>query len=112
MIPVATSAAAWSRLRLRQSPHLRDLCAETVFTAAHFIQPIFVVEGLAGREPITGLDGNARMGLPDALDALARDVEQGVRHVLLFHVPAAKASRRIDWSALARSIAAIKTRIR
>ncbi len=67
------AGAPWSRLRLRQSPHLRDLCAEITFTTAHLIQPIFVVEGLAAAEPIAGLDGNARLGLDEGLDAIARD---------------------------------------
>ena len=81
-----------------------------MFTAAHFIQPIFVVDGLGGSEAITGLDGNARLGLADALDVIASDVDQGVRHFLLFHVPAAKSGRRLDWTPLDRAVAAIKGR--
>ena len=61
-VSTATAPTArWSQLRLRRSTHLRDLCAETSFTLAHLVQPIFVVEGLAGSEPIPGLDGNARL---------------------------------------------------
>jgi porphobilinogen synthase len=110
MNPVSAPPATpgWSKLRLRQSPHLRDLCAETTFTAAHFIQPIFVVDGLASPEPITGLDDNARLGLNDALDVLGRDVTAGVRHALLFFVPSVKSSRGIDWAPLARTVSAIK----
>ena len=44
------AVARWSSLRLRQSAHLRDLCAETSFTTAHLVQPIFIVEGLRGSE--------------------------------------------------------------
>jgi porphobilinogen synthase len=79
--------ARWSQLRLRRSAHLRDLCAETSFTMAHLVQPIFVVEGLEGTEPIPGLDGNARLSLDAALDVIAADVAAGVRHFLLFAVP-------------------------
>lgn len=79
--------ARWSQLRMRRSAHLRDLCAETSFTAAHFVQPIFVVEGLLATEPIPGLDGNARLSLAAALDVIAADVAAGVRHFLLFAVP-------------------------
>ena len=32
------AAARWSALRLRQTTHLRDLCAETSFTTAHLPQ--------------------------------------------------------------------------
>ena len=69
------SPSLWSRLRLRQSPHLRDLCAETVFTGAHLIQPLFIVEGLTGSEPITGLGDNARLGERESLDVIARLIE-------------------------------------
>ena len=62
-MPVSTAAAPaarWSSLRLRQSAHLRDLCAETSFTTAHLVQPIFVVEGLAAART----DSRARRQLP------------------------------------------------
>ncbi len=101
------SAAPWSRLRLRQSPHLRDLCAETTFTTAHFIQPIFIVEGLVGTEPIPGLDGNERLGIQAALDTVASDVDAGVRHVLLFAVPGTKGTGP---SFAARAVEAVKQR--
>jgi porphobilinogen synthase len=87
-MPVAeTTAARWSQLRLRRTAHLRDLCAETSFTTAHLVQPVFVVEGLAAAEPIAGLDGNLRLPLAGALDIIADDAAAGVRHVLLFAVP-------------------------
>ena len=89
-MPLSTATAPmarWSQLRMRRSAHLRDLCAETSFTLAHFVQPIFVVEGLEGTEAIPGLDGNARLSLDAALDAIAADVAAGVRHFLLFAVP-------------------------
>ena len=72
----AMTAARWSSLRLRQTSHLRDLCAETSFTLAHLIQPIFVVEGLDATEAIPGLDGNYRYGLNAALDAIAETLER------------------------------------
>src|SRR5688500_7535071 len=82
------TAARWSQLRLRRSAHLRDLCAETSFTTAHLVQPLFVVEGLRRTEAIPGLDGNERLPLDAALDVIAHDVAAGVRHFLLFAVPA------------------------
>jgi len=101
--------APWSRLRLRRTPHLRDLCAETSFTLAHLIQPIFIVEGLGAVEPISGLDGNARLNLADGLDAIARDLDAGVRHFLLFAVPQSSATPEFgEYAALAT--AAIKQR--
>ena len=84
---VTAPMAQWSQLRMRRSKHLRDLCAETSFTLAHVVQPIFVVEGLDRAEPIPGLDGNARLSLAGALDVIAADAAAGVRHFLLFAVP-------------------------
>ncbi len=80
----------WSRLRLRHSPHLRDLVAETTFSVAQLIQPVFVVEDLDGSDPIPGLGDNARHGVPSALESIARDLDAGVRHFLLFAVPGTK----------------------
>ena len=107
-IPTATTAR-WSGLRLRQTAHLRDLCAETSFTAAHLIQPIFVVEGLLGSEAIPGLDGNLRYGIESVIDVIAADVAAGVRHFLLFAVPAKSTS--IGYGAFAAKVVdAIKRR--
>jgi porphobilinogen synthase len=87
MITATSTVARWSSLRLRQSAHLRDLCAETSFTTAHLIQPVFVVEGLPAREAIPGLDGNFRLSIDEAIDVIAADIAAGVRHFLLFAVP-------------------------
>jgi porphobilinogen synthase len=105
-----TGPARWSRLRLRQTPHLRDLVAETGFSVAQLVQPVFLAEGLHGSEPIDGLGDNARHGREAALEAIARDLDVGVRHFLLFAVPAAKTDRRPDFRPLADGVVAIKQR--
>ena len=109
-MPVSTAStqvARWSSLRLRQSSHLRDLCAETSFTTAHLVQPIFAVEGLRAPEEIPGLDANRRLGIDAALDAIAADVGAGVRHFLLFAVPTSPAAYG---AFAARAVEAIKRR--
>jgi porphobilinogen synthase len=103
--PATAPVARWSQLRLRRSAHLRDLCAETSFTLAHLVQPIFVVEGLAGTEPIPGLDGNARLSLDAALEVIASDVAAGVRHFLLFAVPSP--AGRAGFGAFAATVAGV-----
>jgi len=105
-----TGAAHWSRLRLRQSAHLRDLVAETTFSAAQLIQPLFVVEHLSGEEPIAGLGDNARYGTDAALASVQRDLDVGVRHFLLFPVPATKHDRPTHFTHLQRGVEAIKSR--
>jgi porphobilinogen synthase len=77
-------------MRLRSSPHLRDLCAETEFNRAQLIQPFFVVEGLAQEEPIAGLRGNVRHNVTSALKQIEKDLADGVTQFLLFPVPAGK----------------------
>ena len=107
---LTSTRGPWSRLRLRQSPHLRDLLAETTFSVAQLVQPVFVVEHADGSQPIDGLGENARHGTLAALNAIARDVDAGVRHFLLFAVPAAKAADALEFGHLARTVAAIKSR--
>jgi porphobilinogen synthase len=77
-------------MRLRATPHLRDLCAETEFNRAQLIQPFFVVEGLQADEPIAGLRGNVRLTASSALRQIEQDLKDGVKHFLLFPVPAEK----------------------
>ena len=77
-------------MRLRNSQHLRDLCAETEFSRAQLIQPFFVVEGLSQEEPIPGLRGNVRHNIPSVLSQIEKDLEDGVTHFLLFPVPSEK----------------------
>jgi porphobilinogen synthase len=95
---------------LRHSQHLRDLVAETSFSVAQLIQPVFVVEDLDGSDSIPGLGENARHGTSSALESIARDVDAGVRHFLLFAVPATKRERSLEFSHLARTVRAIKGR--
>ena len=103
------TAPRWSRLRLRQTAHLRDLCAETSFTTAHLIQPLFVVEDIDAPQAIAGLDGNERLPLAAALDRIAADVDQSVRHFLLFAVPSVS-SRGARGYFTGRVVEAIKQR--
>ncbi|MDO9354417.1 MAG: porphobilinogen synthase [Solirubrobacteraceae bacterium] len=77
-----------SRLRrLRRSPAIRDLVAETLLDPGDLILPIFVEEGLSGRRPITAMPGVDRLGL----DELAAEAETcaalGLGGMLLFGVP-------------------------
>ena len=107
---LTTQRPGWSRLRLRRTPHLRDLMSDTTFSVAQLVQPVFIVEEFAGTELIAGLGDNARYGLATALDALSRDVDAGVRHFMLFAVPASKRERNLDVRHLARTVEAIKSR--
>jgi porphobilinogen synthase len=80
-------------MRLRATQHLRDLCAETEFTRAQLIQPLFIVEGITGDEPINGLRGNVRMSIASALRQIEADLAGGVTQFLLFPVPGEKGTK-------------------
>ncbi len=96
--------------RLRQDAHIRALTREVRPHAEQFIQPLFVVEGLSGRETIPGLTGVYR----DTPDTLLRQVEAdlsaGCSKFLLFGVPAGHALKDIDWSFTAGQVAALRKR--
>lgn len=77
-------------MRLRATQHLRDLCAETEFNRAQLIQPLFIVEGLDGDEPIAGLRGNVRLRITSALRQIEKDLADGVTQFLMFPVPGEK----------------------
>jgi porphobilinogen synthase len=57
------------------------------------IQPLFVVEGLATREPIKGLRGVFRESPDSLLAQVEADIKAGVEQFLLFGVPAAKSAQ-------------------
>ena len=110
MITDTATRARWSHLRLRQTKHLRDLVAETSFTVDQLIQPLFIVEGMTGAQPITGLGANARLSETAALDVMAKDLDAGVRHFLLFAIPNTKTRVPTRFDHLRRTTTAIKQR--
>jgi porphobilinogen synthase len=110
MAITTATRAPWSQLRLRQSIHLREMLAETTFSVAQLIQPLFVVEGMSGSQPVPGLGDNARLGEAAALEQIARDLDAGVRHFLLFTVPGEKRSQQLTFDHARRTAGAIKAR--
>jgi porphobilinogen synthase len=72
--------------RNRQSANLRDLVAENALSSDDLIQPIFIKEGLKGKEPIGSLPGVSRLGL-DVLNEEIRELESaGIKAIALFPV--------------------------
>jgi len=76
--------------RLRATPALRDLVAETTVRVSDLIAPLFVREGIADPIEITSLPGVHQ----HTVDSLRREVAAlaalGVRSVMVFGVPASK----------------------
>lgn len=76
--------------RLRYNSHIRNLCAETEFSTAQLIQPLFAVEGIKAREEIKGLRGTHRLNVDDTLRQIESDIKSGVTQFILFQVPSQK----------------------
>jgi porphobilinogen synthase len=73
--------------RLRQSPALRRLTAETRLDPAELILPMFVREGIAEPLPIASMPGVQQHSLDSLKRAATAAAEAGVGGVMLFGVP-------------------------
>ncbi len=73
--------------RLRYSPIVRDLVAEARLDAKMLVQPHFVVPGENVAEPIGAMPGIEHQSVDRLLATVEKDLELGIRSVLLFGVP-------------------------
>ena len=73
--------------RLRRTKTLRNLVAETTVSAEHLIMPHFVVPAKRANEPISSMPGISQMGLENVVKQIGKDLELGIRAVLLFGHP-------------------------
>ncbi|MDH3679500.1 MAG: porphobilinogen synthase [Acidimicrobiia bacterium] len=76
--------------RLRATPAMRRLVAETQLSVSDLIAPLFVREGIAAPEPIASLPGVVQHTVPSLLDEVKRLVDLGVPGVILFGIPLVK----------------------
>ncbi len=76
--------------RLRRTPALRQLVAETRLSPSELVLPLFVKEGLAEPMPVSAMPG-VMQHTRDSLRKAAHDaVEAGVGGLILFGIPAHK----------------------
>ena len=73
--------------RLRRTPALRDLVAETHVRAEQLIMPHFVVPAAHADEPISSMPGIAQQGIETVTKTIGGDLELGIKAVLLFGHP-------------------------
>jgi porphobilinogen synthase len=76
--------------RLRRTPALRRLVAETALRPEDLVAPLFVREGIAEPVPIGSLPGHVQHTVPSLLAEAKQLVALGVPAVVLFGVPAAR----------------------
>jgi porphobilinogen synthase len=73
--------------RLRNSPAMRRLVAETRLNPADLVLPLFVKEGLTEPRPITSMPGVSQHSLTSVRKAAREAVGAGLGGVMLFAVP-------------------------
>jgi porphobilinogen synthase len=89
--PTTTSVSMPSRLRrLRRTPALRALVRETRLHPSMLVAPLFVQPGVARRDPIGSMPGQARLSPDLAAGEAARLAGLGVGGVILFGLPGSK----------------------
>ncbi len=79
--------------RLRRTPALRRLVAETRLHPAELVLPVFVREGAEAPVPISAMPGVLQHTLDSLVDEARRCVDAGLGGIMLFGVPAAKDGR-------------------
>jgi len=73
--------------RLRQTPVLRSLVAETRLHPRDLVLPVFVAEGLTEPRPITSMPGVVQHTLESVVEVAHRCVAAGLGGIMLFGVP-------------------------
>ncbi len=102
--------------RLRRSPALRRLVAETTLTVNDLIYPLFVCEGQGVRQDVGSMPGVSRLSI-DTLVRECREVaELGIAGVILFGIPDEKDAlghgAYDPKGIIARAVRAIKKEVR
>jgi porphobilinogen synthase len=78
--------------RLRRTPAIRRLVAETTLRPDDFILPVFIKEGIADPRPIGSMPGVVQHTRDSLRKAAAEAVDAGVGGIIVFGVPATKDS--------------------
>ncbi len=76
--------------RLRRSPALRRMVAETRLHPAGFVLPLFVTTGEGIRSPIRSMPGNYQLSVDELIPVAKEAFAAGVGGVMLFGIPATK----------------------
>jgi len=76
--------------RLRRTPSLRRLVAETSVESRQLVLPLFVREGLSEPRPITSMPGVVQHTRGSLAKAVAEAAELGLGGVMLFGIPETK----------------------
>ena len=98
--------------RLRLNSNIRDLVRENYVNKNDLIMPVFIKEGLKGKNEIKSMPGIYQFGEEEFLDEIAECIDLGIKAVILFGIPKLKdscGSDALDEEGLiARSVRAAK----
>ncbi|MFN4336139.1 MAG: porphobilinogen synthase [Candidatus Nitrosocaldus sp.] len=102
-----------SRLRrLRRSSAIRRMLQESRIDLESLVYPVFVQEGITGKEPIKSMPGLSRLSLSVLVDEVRDLIDLGIRAILLFGIPSSKdeyASSAYDDSGIVqRAVSALR----
>jgi porphobilinogen synthase len=101
--------------RLRTSPVMRAMVAETSLAPRQLIQPLFVAEGLTEPRPISSMPGVVQHTLDTVRKAAVEAADVGLAGVMLFGIPATKDARgsaALDPDGiLTKAIAAVRSEV-
>ncbi len=78
--------------RLRLNSNLRDLVRENEVTTNDLIMPIFIKEGLKGKNEVSSMPGIYQFGEDSFLDEIEELINLGIKAVILFGIPELKDS--------------------
>jgi porphobilinogen synthase len=84
---------AYRPRRLRQSPALRRLVAETRLSVEQLVLPLFAVPGKKVRRAVSAMPGVFQLSVDELVKEATRAHELGVPAVLLFGIPETKDAR-------------------
>jgi porphobilinogen synthase len=76
--------------RLRTTPAMRELVAETTLRPGQLVLPLFVREGITEPRPISSMPGVVQHSRDTLRKAVAEAAEAGIRGVMLFGIPETK----------------------
>jgi porphobilinogen synthase len=79
--------------RLRATPQLRRLVAETSLSANHLVLPLFVRPGRKLRQPVKSMPGVAQLSVDEAVAEASLAGAAGINAVILFGIPDRKDAR-------------------
>src|SRR5690242_17746146 len=76
--------------RLRRTPGLRRMVAETTVSPAQLVLPLFIREGISEPVPIAAMPGVLQHSRDSLLKAVAEAADLGLGGVMLFGIPESK----------------------